>query len=434
VRSGNFKGALPLALITSALLILEISLFSAYSLSLASALPSYPVVSPETGENYYWFRTCSLLVNFPAVPIMCGTETGYNIDLTQREPIPALYYLKEFPPIGATELVDNGRVIALGGLGILQSTPVNEFDDTRLAAGKLMPLIVRWLIGWGDPREHKFLFYYTSGAFNNASNLSSWLNTLENWLGFELDTREGGAITPELLKSYDVIQVVAENQISDSEVQAIAGWVENGGALLLMEQSDYGGYSNVMASNKILETIGCDIRFQDDEVHDDNHWTKDGPWFPQVYLIDTREANPKFDMWFPFGASVSILPTNQSGSPGAMLTYTVTVTNTGNVLDNYTLTVSDNASWSPSISPTMLTVPPLENRTATLIVPVPSDAIGGTIDKVTVTVTSQTDNAIVDVATCTATAEAGGTSPLIYVGAAVIIVVIIAAVLIIKPF
>jgi len=261
--------------------------------------PPYPVAHPE--ENYYWFSTCTLRVELPAVPIMCGRETGYSVDMTPREPWPMLYGRGEYPLAGAAAIVGNGRVIAQGGLGILRSAPVDQFGDERLAAKKLMPLMVQWLIDWGDPSEHKFLFYCTSGAFHNASRLSEWLNTLENSLGFELDTQEGGMITPELLENYDVLHIVVEASISDNEVHAIADWVENGGALLLMEQADYLGAGNVPTTNEILEALGCSIRFQDDELYDDNHWTKDGPWFPQVYLLDPREVNSEFDIWFPPG-------------------------------------------------------------------------------------------------------------------------------------
>jgi len=259
--------------------------------------PPYPVAHPE--ENYYWFSTCTIRVELPAVPIMCGRETGYSVDQTPREPWPMLYGRGEYPLVGAAAIVGNGRVIAQGGLGILRSAPVDQFGDERLAAKKLMPLMVRWLIDWGDPSEHKFLFYCTSGAFHNASRLSEWLNMLENSLGFELDTQEGGMITPELLENYDVLHIVVETSISDNEVHAIADWVENGGALLLMEQADYAGAGNVPTTNEILGALGCSIRFQDDELYDDDHWTKDGPWFPQVYLLDPREVNSEFDIWFP---------------------------------------------------------------------------------------------------------------------------------------
>jgi len=84
------------------------------------------------------------------------------------------------------------------------------------------------------------------------------------------------------------------------------------------------------------------------------------------------------------GVRVSISPDNRSGLPGALLSYTVTVTNTGEYDDNYSLTASDDLGWGPNISPNSLAIPKGENRTASLSVTVPDNATGCTQDNVTV--------------------------------------------------
>ncbi|MCK4405123.1 MAG: hypothetical protein KAV43_01270 [Hadesarchaea archaeon] len=92
------------------------------------------------------------------------------------------------------------------------------------------------------------------------------------------------------------------------------------------------------------------------------------------------------------GIKVSILPTYQENLPGGELTYNVIVTNTGNIADNYALTVSDNAGWGPTISPTSLAIAPAASDNAILSVIIPENAAIGTRDNITVTATS-TENA-----------------------------------------
>ncbi|MCK4405050.1 MAG: right-handed parallel beta-helix repeat-containing protein, partial [Hadesarchaea archaeon] len=102
--------------------------------------------------------------------------------------------------------------------------------------------------------------------------------------------------------------------------------------------------------------------------------------------------------------NVSISPSYQSGMPGTLLTYTVTVTNTGNALDTYELTTSDNAGWSPVVSPSSMGLSPSASGNVTLKVIVPFDAIGSTRDNIIVTATSQLDNTVSGSASCIAQA------------------------------
>jgi uncharacterized repeat protein (TIGR01451 family) len=108
------------------------------------------------------------------------------------------------------------------------------------------------------------------------------------------------------------------------------------------------------------------------------------------------------------GVDVLIGPENQSGVPCTTLDYTVTVKNTGNVQENYALTKSDNAGWGDDVTldPGWLVVPAGENRTTTLHVHIPDDAIPCTEDNVTVTATSKDNAEIENSASCVAHAVA----------------------------
>ena len=102
------------------------------------------------------------------------------------------------------------------------------------------------------------------------------------------------------------------------------------------------------------------------------------------------------------GVEVSISPPSRDGSPGAALTYTVTVRNTGGAADNYILTKSDNAGWSLSLSPSTLSLAVGASGTSTLTVTISASAENNAQDSVTVTATSQTDSSVSDSASCTA--------------------------------
>lgn len=101
------------------------------------------------------------------------------------------------------------------------------------------------------------------------------------------------------------------------------------------------------------------------------------------------------------GVAVSISPTYQGGVPGATLDYTVTVKNTGDLANSYTLTVGDNSGWGLALSENILTIPAGENRTVTLGVAIPSGEVC-TFDNILVTATSMADNSVTDADTCLA--------------------------------
>jgi len=111
---------------------------------------------------------------------------------------------------------------------------------------------------------------------------------------------------------------------------------------------------------------------------------------------------PYLEVWYYENApqvlfSASISPSSQAAWPGDNLEYTVTVKNRGTINDNYNLVVSDNAipSWGPTLDNNLfLNVGPGENKTTTLRVTLPENEELATLDKITVTATSQAENRI----------------------------------------
>jgi len=143
-----------------------------------------------------------------------------------------------------------------------------------------------------------------------------------------------------------------------------------------------------------------------------------------------------FDEYYIYKSDVgvSISPEEYNGLPGENITFTVTVTNTGKLADNYDLSIADDAGWGATLVKNRFeNVAPGESREATVIVTIPSGAAGGASTTITITATSQTNPIVENLVTCKV-AVATGVSPLVYVGIVIVIVAIISAVLISRPF
>jgi len=352
--------------------------------------PPYPIVHPEMA--YYGWSLPTLIVELPALPIITGVETGYSEDLTPREPWPIPYGKGEFPPAAAAALVGEGRLIA-SGTSWFRSAPVDWYP--RVARG-YAPLFARWLIDWKDPREHKFLYFCTDPkppilTFHSADKVATWLNDLRE-LGFEIGIQEGGKITPELLENYSVLQIAElKTPLDDDEKQAIVNWVRAGGGLYIGEQPDYGGYGYSLNTNEVLEALGVPIRFQDDELYDTENWTHDGAWFPKIFLLDPREVNPEFDVWFPeIGLTIKM-------DPGVMTVeniqvfFSLTITNTGTKDSTYTVEVEETTStplgWDVEVKSAEVEIASGENTKVCIAVTVPDIEAGRKRMNLRVTVT-----------------------------------------------
>jgi hypothetical protein len=106
---------------------------------------------------------------------------------------------------------------------------------------------------------------------------------------------------------------------------------------------------------------------------------------------------------------VSISPENKKAPPENTLTFTVTVTNTGEAVDNFDLTITDDAEWGATLSENeLLNVESGASGTVTVSVTIPSGTLENVRTVITVTATSRADSSATDSYTCRAIAGPTG--------------------------
>lgn len=104
-----------------------------------------------------------------------------------------------------------------------------------------------------------------------------------------------------------------------------------------------------------------------------------------------------------YGVSVGTADAAESGAPGATITYTVWVTNEGNVADTFDLAVSGN-SWMTMLSDSTLTLDAGASAEVMVMVHIDLTAVNNATDTATLTATSQADSTATDVVDLTTTA------------------------------
>ena len=122
---------------------------------------------------------------------------------------------------------------------------------------------------------------------------------------------------------------------------------------------------------------------------------------------------------------VTISPTSKDGKPGDDVTYSVTVKNTGTLDDSYSLTATNTAGWSSSISPLTLTLDAGDSGTATVTVTIPSSAAVGASTTITV---KASGTGYDDSTTCTASVAEEGGFPMTLIVIVVVVVVVVVVV------
>jgi hypothetical protein len=360
------------------------------------AAPIYPIVNPGI-THFLGPGLPDLTVDLPAVPIITCIASGYSYDIVGRAPWPVLYGKGEFPPLAAAALVGNGRVVATNN-ALLRD---KYFDQTVLSNEQVMSDIARWMENWGDPKGDKFIYFIAgTGVYHVPSIVTKWLGMLRN-LGFNVSTQVGGEITSSSLENVSILNIAEIlRPLSPDEIQAVTNFVNNGGGLIIMCQSDYLGYGMPDYPNAVLQALNVPIAFQDDEAYDDNSWVVDGPWYPQVYLLDTRQVNPNFDVWFPAYDFTANISNSSLTANDVQVLLPFTVTNTGTRSSSYDIKVKETSptllGWATNLWPTGGSVASGENIEGYVTVTVPKIEVGKKRINLVITVTDQNQTFLAD--------------------------------------
>jgi endonuclease YncB( thermonuclease family) len=127
------------------------------------------------------------------------------------------------------------------------------------------------------------------GQYTTLGDISKFESYAEN-NGY--DVQATTSLSSDLSNADGVVITTPSESFTSSELEDLANFVANGGALYLHDQSDYSDYDETQNLNDIAERLDLAYRFNDDDINDDDSNSGDN------YDILTHEFNTNtFDIF-----------------------------------------------------------------------------------------------------------------------------------------
>jgi hypothetical protein len=275
---------------------------------------------------------------------------------------------------------------------------------------------------WMVPGASKIIWYdgdnVYSGYKTSNAGIKKLLDNLR--LGLEpsgktytIDNQELVTLDNLLDSTYDILvlnqeQLYGSNgaiggnpeALSAHQIQEIDNWVAAGKGVIVLEVSDYNNYDYCRVSNEVLDSLGFGWWFQHDTINDVTQNDLGASYKPLVVRVAGNPIGDNFltqtgyenilayrtPTLFQPNLSATVTSPNMTGPEDSQIIETITIKNTGNAWDNYTLSVSDTYGWTSTANLSSTLVGPLnpgDNTSVTLTINIP-DSTAGLTDQITI--------------------------------------------------
>ena len=384
----------------------KVSISPSYQENLPGGTLTYNVIVKNTGfldDNYALSVTDNVDWGPIVSPTLLVVPAGEN----------RLATLDVTVPLAATpSTVDNIRVTAIS-----QADNTLSASDTCLARAVVLkaenttviyPTVDVYAYGEYQTGYSRSQLKFDISSVPSGSNILSaklWLYRLaaENWDGGIVLNRVDNQVWGETITASEFDAQTLTNEENHASKFLSSGWDHLD--VLNQLNVDYGS-GHAYASFR--------LRWANDNGGEPSIGIDDGrflvinsEWDELSIVFRSSEYNgndPHLEVTYipPYAVSASISPSYRSGLLGETLSYSITIINTGNLGDNYILTVSDNLGWGLMVSPTLLAVAAGSSDNATLSVIIPENATPTARDNIIVTVTSMGDPMVSASSSCIA--------------------------------